>query len=255
MSKLFRSSLLIAGTLLALTCCEQEPRESVAVKVNPWSQEIEPAEMEILRVEMKSWLLEITREDFEGRVVEVDEGSQSDRLVLSVPKSRFEDLKVWIEAATLPDSYTTFGFREVAEPNPHGSGTSESGAWVELPMGSAAGKTYHVAANPICHVGDVADVQVIYGPSGWTISVTFTEEGSRKMAAFTTANVGRQLAIEIDGVITSMPMINEPFSSGAMITGDFDEATASRIADAIRKAPPAGFGPVPAEEAVPVPER
>ena len=59
------------------------------------------------------------------------------------------------------------------------------------------------------------------------ISLEFTEEGGKKFAAYTSANVGKYLAIVIDKRVISSPVINEPIPGGrATISGrfTFDEA-------------------------------
>jgi len=57
----------------------------------------------------------------------------------------------------------------------------------------------------------------------------FTAQGKKKFAKVTEENVGRRLAIVLDGVVKSAPAIREPILGGeAEISGDFsrDEATA-----------------------------
>jgi protein-export membrane protein SecD len=54
-------------------------------------------------------------------------------------------------------------------------------------------------------------------------------EGSKKWAEYTTANVGKQVAIVLDGVVKSAPVVNEPITGGqTAISGTFtpDEAKA-----------------------------
>jgi SecD/SecF fusion protein len=54
------------------------------------------------------------------------------------------------------------------------------------------------------------------------IMLRFDREGSALFADITTANVGRQLAIVLDGELYSTPTINEPIMGGsASISGDF----------------------------------
>lgn len=62
------------------------------------------------------------------------------------------------------------------------------------------------------------------------VGLRFTSEGSRKFAEVTRQNVGRQLAIILDGQITGAPQIREAIVGGrAQITGNFtvDEARAT----------------------------
>ncbi|MCB1080088.1 MAG: hypothetical protein KDM64_19865, partial [Verrucomicrobiae bacterium] len=64
----------------------------------------------------------------------------------------------------------------------------------------------------------VTSASAFFGPEGESISVSFDSEGSNIMAALTQGNVNRQLAIIMDNEILSAPNINEPFSSGCLIT-------------------------------------
>ena len=61
-----------------------------------------------------------------------------------------------------------------------------------------------------------------------TVSFTLDRLGSQKFGRATTDNVGKRLAIILDGVVVSAPNINEPITSGnGMISGNFtfQEAT------------------------------
>ncbi|MBQ9775779.1 MAG: protein translocase subunit SecD [Lentisphaeria bacterium] len=66
------------------------------------------------------------------------------------------------------------------------------------------------------------------------ITLRFNPDGARDFARVTGANVGRQLAIVLDGQLYSAPTINGPIPSGsAEITGQFTEEEAKSIADAL----------------------
>ena len=55
-----------------------------------------------------------------------------------------------------------------------------------------------------------------------TVSFTLDRQGSQKFGRATTDNVGKRLAIVLDGEIVSAPNINEPITSGnGMISGNF----------------------------------
>src|SRR5262249_45780256 len=56
----------------------------------------------------------------------------------------------------------------------------------------------------------------------WYVSVTFNAAGAKSFADVTDQNVGRRLAIVLDGTVQSAPTIRERIPSGqAQITGDF----------------------------------
>jgi preprotein translocase subunit SecD len=56
----------------------------------------------------------------------------------------------------------------------------------------------------------------------WQVGVTFNTAGAERFAEITERNVGRHLAIVLDGVVASAPRINERIPGGhAVITGQF----------------------------------
>ena len=74
------------------------------------------------------------------------------------------------------------------------------------------------------------------------IAFRFDSEGARMFADITRDNVGRQLAIVLDGEVISAPVINEPIVGGSgQIQGNFTVAQTSALAALLR----AGALPVP----------
>ncbi|MFH1857315.1 MAG: protein translocase subunit SecD [Candidatus Omnitrophota bacterium] len=74
------------------------------------------------------------------------------------------------------------------------------------------------------------------------VSVEFNRRGSRKFAVLTGENVGRRLAIVLDGKVQSAPVIQERIPSGrAQITGRFTMSDATDLAIVLR----AGALPAP----------
>ena len=78
--------------------------------------------------------------------------------------------------------------------------------------------------------GDVLqDARVNYTEFNETyVGITFGSKGAKEFGRVTTENVGKSMAIVLDGTIYSAPRINEPIRGGrAQITGNFttDEAT------------------------------
>ena len=67
------------------------------------------------------------------------------------------------------------------------------------------------------------------------VSLEFNSEGAKKFADITAANVGRRLAILLDGKIQTAPRINEAIPSGqAVITGRFSTEEATDMALVLR---------------------
>jgi len=67
------------------------------------------------------------------------------------------------------------------------------------------------------------------------VGLTFSSEGAKKFARITKDNVGRRLAIILDGEVQSAPKITEPIPSGeAVITGRFTFEKAQDLAIVLR---------------------
>jgi preprotein translocase subunit SecD len=76
------------------------------------------------------------------------------------------------------------------------------------------------------------------------VTLEFDKEGAEKFDQATAANVGRQIAIVLDGKVISAPVVQERISGGnAQISGNFTTAEAQRLAIMLR----AGALPVPVE--------
>ena len=74
------------------------------------------------------------------------------------------------------------------------------------------------------------------------VSLSFDREGARRFSDITGENVGRRLAIVLDGKIHSAPRINEKIAGGqAQISGSFTPASANDLAVVLR----AGSLPAP----------
>jgi len=81
--------------------------------------------------------------------------------------------------------------------------------------------------------GDViTDASIGTDPSNGQlqVNVTFNADGSKKWGEITTARVGKQIAIVLDGVIQSAPVVNEPILGGSTaISGDFTPEEAKKL--------------------------
>lgn len=76
------------------------------------------------------------------------------------------------------------------------------------------------------------------------VSLKFNSDGAKLFDEATAANVGKQIAISLDGVIISAPVVQQRISGGeAQITGKFAAAEANRLAIMLR----AGALPVSVE--------
>ncbi len=79
----------------------------------------------------------------------------------------------------------------------------------------------------------IKDASVRFNQSSFNeplVSLEFNAEGAKKFAEITGANVGKRLAIVLDGKVQSAPVIREAIPSGqAVIQGQFDAAEAQDL--------------------------
>ncbi len=81
-------------------------------------------------------------------------------------------------------------------------------------------------------------------PGNWQVAIEFNPEGARRFGEATERNVGKQLAIVLDGNVYSAPRINERIPAGrAVITGQFTVEEARDLAIVLR----AGALPAPVQ--------
>ncbi|TMQ72605.1 MAG: protein translocase subunit SecD, partial [Candidatus Eisenbacteria bacterium] len=95
--------------------------------------------------------------------------------------------------------------------------------------------------------GSIATAQAQVGlnqsdPGAWGVSMTMTPKGRAEFARVTGNNVGRYLAIVLDGEVASAPVIRERIPSGnASITGNFNVESSKDLSIVLR----AGALPAP----------
>jgi preprotein translocase subunit SecD len=76
----------------------------------------------------------------------------------------------------------------------------------------------------------------------WQVNLSFTSAGSVEFDQLAAANLGRQVAIALDGLVYSAPTIQQAnFGGTAVISGDFTESEAKDLAVVLR------FGALPIE--------
>ncbi len=89
---------------------------------------------------------------------------------------------------------------------------------------------------------NLVDAQPTYNQNQPVVSFRFDTVGARKFGSLTSRNVGKQIAIVLDGVLISAPSVNEPILGGTgVITGSFTAETAGDLAVLLRS----GALPVP----------
>lgn len=82
----------------------------------------------------------------------------------------------------------------------------------------------------------IRDSRVTFSQTGQaSVSLSLDDKGKRQFAQITRENVGRLLAIVLDGKVQSAPRINEEISGGeAVITGSFSPEEAAELALVLR---------------------
>jgi len=83
---------------------------------------------------------------------------------------------------------------------------------------------------------DLIDARVASGLSNryFEIHITFNSQGAEKMAKATRENIGKQIAVLINGKVVSAPVVRDAISEKAVISGAFTKEEAERIAAGIR---------------------
>ncbi len=68
-------------------------------------------------------------------------------------------------------------------------------------------------------------------PNEWVVQFTFDDKGADIMMDYSASHIGQPMAIVLDGVVVSIPVIQAPFGKdGGLIQGNFTEAEARRLA-------------------------
>ena len=79
----------------------------------------------------------------------------------------------------------------------------------------------------------VADARVIPAPDGQpAVEFTLTPEGRDRFAALTRANIGRRVAVVVNGAVVASSVIGAEMADGrAMLSGSYTDAQARALAD------------------------
>ncbi|MDX6302262.1 MAG: preprotein translocase subunit SecD, partial [Nocardioidaceae bacterium] len=71
--------------------------------------------------------------------------------------------------------------------------------------------------------------------SEWVVNVDFNSKGAATWATFTSANVGKLVAVTLDARVVSAPRINGAIAGGStQITGSFTQQTATELANQLK---------------------
>ncbi len=97
-------------------------------------------------------------------------------------------------------------------------------------------RTVFLSKDVVVTNGDIQRAEVVPGgdPSQFSVSVEFTPSGAQKMKTATEKQIGRRMAILLDGKVVMAPTIRSAIGSAAVITGKFTRAEAERIAAGLK---------------------
>jgi preprotein translocase subunit SecD len=197
---------------------------------------LEPREIQRLRENVREQALKIIRNRIDqfGVAEPTVQAQGSDEIVVQLPG--IQDPQ---RAKDLIGKTALLEFKILAEGPQAGTPDKPGPGAQALPGKSEAGRrqTYLVERRTLM-TGDVlTDAHVSPGSAteGMAVEFVLDPRGAKEFGQITTANVGRRLAIILDGIVESAPVIREPITGGrGQITGRFDFAEAQDLANVLR---------------------
>lgn len=99
--------------------------------------------------------------------------------------------------------------------------------------GAESPKLY-VAPEILVSNADVAWARMTKANGAPAIELSFARPSQARILEFSEKNIGRKLAMIVDGEIVAAPTIRDRFGSEALLTGDFTLEEAQRIARGIK---------------------
>lgn len=108
----------------------------------------------------------------------------------------------------------------------------EEGAEGAFEMTDDDGEKVFVSPNAVIVPEDVEAASVVEDDRV-LISFVFGSSGREKLAKATRALIGKKLAVIIDGRFVSAPVVQDPFSSSVVISGDFTREWAESVVERI----------------------
>ncbi|MBW8764963.1 MAG: protein translocase subunit SecD, partial [Geodermatophilales bacterium] len=101
---------------------------------------------------------------------------------------------------------------------------------------SQDGKVKYVLGPAVVEGTSISDARpgTRSGTGEWIVQLDFNSKGSAAWAAYTAANVGKNVGITLDGRVVSAPVINSAISGGTEISGSFDQQSATELANQLK---------------------
>ena len=118
-----------------------------------------------------------------------------------------------------------------------------------VPTVGPGGDSFYLHPEPVATAADVTAANVVAsGSSQFGVAVRFSDAASSRLLAATQAHVGRPMAVLLDGEVIAAPTVRAPVEGSAVISGNFTEDQATRIARAL--VPAASVEPAAPQKAV-----
>jgi hypothetical protein len=99
-----------------------------------------------------------------------------------------------------------------------------------------SGRLIYLHPELVVNNDDIAHTWVVEDdPARFGVAVEFLASGAERMRQATTTHRGRPVAILIEGVVVTAPIVRSPIGESAVISGNYTRAEADRIAEGIAK--------------------
>jgi len=97
-------------------------------------------------------------------------------------------------------------------------------------------RVIYLHAEPIVTNDDILRSVVVPNGdgSGFGVAVTFNRDGADKMRRATASHLNAPLALLVDGNVIAAPTLRSPIGESAIVSGNFSQAEAERIAEGMR---------------------
>jgi len=197
---------------------------------------IDPREAQRLRENVREQALKIIRNRIDqfGVSEPTVQAQGMDDIVVQLPG--IQDPQ---RAKELIGKTAVLEFKLLAQ-GPQAGTVEHPGPGVQVISGKGEGgrRQQYLVERRILMTGDMlTDASVSPGSAteGMAVEFVLDARGGKQFGQATSANVGRNLAIVLDGVVESAPVIREPITGGrGQITGRFDFAEAQDLANVLR---------------------
>lgn len=169
----------------------------------------------------------------------------ADIKLVSVAPDGTDRIRIFLPGVTDPERIAAIFARKVKvslrqvdvsmSPEQALSGTPPEGT--EVLLGFKDKKPYLVAKDNALDGEDISDAAPSFAPGTKdpVVSFHFNGRGTRRFAHLTEENIGKPIAIALDGTVISAPVIREPITGGSVqISGNFTPEEANSVAMQLR---------------------